>query len=175
MTKLYDDNASALLRFFARRTLDAQTSVDLVAETFAQAIKSRARYRGDCDEDAKRWIYGIARHLLNGYYRSGQVEERALRRLSMERPELDRSEITEIERVAGITEQREILAAALADLKPEYRDAIRARFVEQRDYSEIAAAFGTSEDVIRARVSRGLKRLRVSLSARREVLIDGTI
>lgn len=175
MTQLYDDNAAALLRYFARKTLDAQIGVDLVAETFAQAIQSRARYRGTTEEDSRRWLYGIARHLLKGYYRSGQVEARTLQRLSMERPELDGSEIAEIERVAGITEQRAILSAALDDLKPEYRDAIRGRIVDQRTYPELATAFGTSEEVVRARVSRGLKRLRVALASSSEVMIDGSI
>ncbi|MBA3263516.1 MAG: hypothetical protein H0T69_13805 [Thermoleophilaceae bacterium] len=45
-------------------------------------------------------------------------------------------------------------------LVPAQGEAIRARIVEERDYSEIAKDLRCSEAVIRKRVSRGLASLR---------------
>jgi RNA polymerase sigma-70 factor (ECF subfamily) len=49
-------------------------------------------------------------------------------------------------------------------IKPDYRECVQARILEQRSYSEIAASLGISEEVVRARVSRGLKQLKKELA-----------
>jgi RNA polymerase sigma factor (sigma-70 family) len=163
MTRLYDDNAEDLLRFFARRTVDAQVALDLVSETFAEAISSRESFRGDSDEDGRRWLYGIARNLMNNYFRRGQVEQRAIQRLRFEPVEVSKADAEQIEELATLAAMRSAVEDALGSLKPEYRDAVRARVLDQREYGEIALSVGTTEDVIRARVSRGLKKLKKEL------------
>jgi DNA-directed RNA polymerase specialized sigma24 family protein len=42
---LFERHAEPLLSFFAHRTLDPETAAELVAETFAEAFSSRARFR----------------------------------------------------------------------------------------------------------------------------------
>jgi DNA-directed RNA polymerase specialized sigma24 family protein len=54
---------------------------------------------------------------------------------------------------------RNKVAAALAELSEEERDAIGARVIDERDYADIATAHGTSQAAIRQRVSRGLAKL----------------
>jgi RNA polymerase sigma-70 factor (ECF subfamily) len=164
MTRLYDDNAEDLLRFFARRTIDPQIAFDLVGETFAEAIASRRRFRGDSMEDGRRWLFGIARNLLNNYFRRGQVEQRAVERLRFEPQELSQSDFEEIEEFARVEELRSVVAGAMERIKPEYRECVQARILDQRAYAEIAGALGISEEVVRARVSRGLKQLKRELS-----------
>jgi DNA-directed RNA polymerase specialized sigma24 family protein len=44
-------------------------------------------------------------------------------------------------------------------LTPEEQEAVKARIIEEREYSDIAAASGKSEVAIRQRVSRGLAKL----------------
>lgn len=172
MTRLYDENAEDLLRFFARRTVDSQIAFDLVSETFAEAIASRSKFRGDSLEDARRWLFGIARNLMNNYFRRGQVEQRAMQQLQFEPIEVGADDATQIEELAQMAELRGAIERALDSLKPEYRDAVRARVLEQRSYSEIASELGTTEDVIRARVSRGLKKLKKELTRVRKSLED---
>jgi len=59
------------------------------------------------------------------------------------------------------------LEQLLGDLPDDLRDAVVARVLEERDYDEIAAQLGCSQQVVRKRVSRGLTRLRsVLLPAR---------
>ncbi len=52
----------------------------------------------------------------------------------------------------------------LESLPADQREAIKARVLEERDYSDIAASINTSEHVIRKRVSRGLAALRTQLA-----------
>ena len=51
-------------------------------------------------------------------------------------------------------------------LAPDQRDAVVAHVVHERSYQEIAGDLGTSEAVVRKRVSRGLQTMRERLGGR---------
>jgi RNA polymerase sigma-70 factor (ECF subfamily) len=165
MSKLFDQHAAALLRFFMRRTFDHQIALDLVAETYAVALESRSRFRGRTLHEARPWLYGIATNLVNDYFRSGQIERRAMERLRLEVPELDDADIARIEELAGVSELRRAVAAAVAELPAEHRQALELRIIDQCDYEDVARQLGVSEQTARARVSRALKKLREKLEA----------
>jgi RNA polymerase sigma-70 factor (ECF subfamily) len=156
---LYRAHAGELLRFFARRTLQPEVAVDLVGETFARAFAKRARYHGREDREALGWIYGIARNELSMYFRRGTVEQRALRRLGVERGPLTDVDYERIEELASLSSHHAALAEGLAALSVEHRDALQMRIVEERSYAEVASALGISEQAARARVSRALRTL----------------
>src|SRR3954470_22438411 len=78
---LYAKHRDALLVFLVRRTADTEVALDLWAETFAQAVASRRRYRGTTEAEAAAWLYAIAKRQLALYYRRGKAEQRALQRL----------------------------------------------------------------------------------------------
>ena len=157
---LYREHAQQLLIYFARRTMDAETATDLVAETFAAAFRDRRQFRGRTREEATGWIYGIARHQLSSFYRRGSVEREAMKRISVERRDLSDEELERIEELAGIADLRQRVSQRLQQLDSSDQDILRLRVVEERDYDEIAAELGIKEDAVRARVSRALKRLR---------------
>ena len=150
------------LGFFMRRTGDAELAADLTAETFAAALGSRARFRPDAGS-ASAWLFGIASNKLAFALRRGYAEQRARRRLGMERIELDDAELGRIERLG----EGDLAAVLVSDLAPEQREAIAAHVVEGRSYGEIAAQLHTSEAVVRKRVSRGLASVRDRMGARR--------
>lgn len=52
------------------------------------------------------------------------------------------------------------LRAAVADLPPHYRDAVRGRYMDDLSFAEIALATGRSEPTVRTHAHRGLARLR---------------
>jgi RNA polymerase sigma-70 factor (ECF subfamily) len=158
--RLYRDHARGLLVFFARRTMDAETATDLMAETFAAAFRDRRQFRGGSRDEAVGWLYGIARHQLSSFYRRGVVERDALRRVSYERRSLTDQELERIEDLAGLAEMRERVRRRLEELEAGDREILRLRIVEEREYDDIAAELGVREDAARARVSRALRRLR---------------
>jgi RNA polymerase sigma factor (sigma-70 family) len=159
ISRVYRAHAADLLRFFARRTLQPEVAVDLVAETFAQAFADRAGFRGRDDREALAWIFGIARHELGEYFRRGVVERRALARLRVQRGPLTDTDYERVEELASLGSLRAALAESLADLSSDQRQALQLRIVEQRSYAELASTLAITEQTARARVSRALRTL----------------
>jgi RNA polymerase sigma factor (sigma-70 family) len=156
---LYAQHHDALLLFLARRTADAEVALDLWAETFAQAVAGREKFRGTTEAEAAGWLYGIAKRQLALYFRRGHAERRAMERLGLERPPADLQLLAEIGRRAGLDVLRRELNIALATLSEPVRSAVRLRVVEELPYVEIARTLDISEQAVRARVSRGLSAL----------------
>jgi RNA polymerase sigma-70 factor (ECF subfamily) len=154
---LYAEHHEGLLLFLARRTADPDVALDLWAETFAHAAAGMSRYRGNSEPST--WLYSIALCRLADYHRRGSAERRALDRLKLERPPADPDLLAEIERGARLHALRAELTAALAQLSPDVRDAVRMRVVQELSYAEIARRLGVSELAVRKRVSRGLAAL----------------
>jgi RNA polymerase sigma factor (sigma-70 family) len=156
---LYVRHRDELLVFFVRRTSDAEVALDLWGETFAQAVAGRGRCRGRTEEEAGAWLYGIARRQLARYYRGGSAERRAMRRLGIERPAIDPDTEAEIIRRAGLDEVRQAIAAGVAMLPEDAREAIKLRIVEELSYPDLAARLAITEQAARQRVSRGMRTL----------------
>src|SRR5207237_10827601 len=82
--ELYRRHAEDLLRYFARRTLDPEAAAELTAETFAEAYASRRNYR-DTGTNGVAWLYGIARHQLGRFFRTGSIDAAARKRIGLSR------------------------------------------------------------------------------------------
>jgi RNA polymerase sigma factor (sigma-70 family) len=154
----YRRHLAAMLAFFLRRTGDRELTADLTAEVFAAALLAAERYRPG-ERPALAWLYGIAAHKLNDSRRRGRVEDRARRKLAMERLEIDDAGLDRVEQLAGHADESR-LREAVAALPSSQRDAVLARVVDEQSYTEIAAEMDCSELLVRQRVSRGLKTLR---------------
>ena len=153
----YRRHARAVAGFFAARTHDAEAAADLTAETFAAALAGARRYdpaRGA----AAGWLYGIARHQLSRWERRRRVDDRARRRLGMERLVLDDADL---ERIGSLAAGEAVAVRVwVEELPADQRAAVRERVVDERDYEDIAATAGTTPAAARQRVSRGLSALR---------------
>jgi len=164
-TELYRRHAEDLLRYFARRTLDPETAAELTAETFAEAFASRATYR-DQGVNGVAWLYGIARHRLGRFFRSGRVDAAARRKLGMPERDLPSEDYERIEDLIDFVPIREALAEALETLSPDQREAMRLRVIDGLGYAEVAERLECTEQNARQRVSRGLKKLALLLQER---------
>ena len=162
---LYRRHAEDLLRYFARRTLDPEAAAELTAETFAQAFASRARYR-ETGANGVAWIYGIARHQLGRFFRSGRVFRDARRRLGMPERELPLADYERIEDLVDFAPIRGAIEEALLTLGEDQREALRLRVIEELPYEEVARRLACSEQNARQRVSRALRRLALMLQER---------
>lgn len=164
IARLYRAEARRMTGFLVRRTHDPEVAVDLVAETFASALEDRAQFRGGDDAAAIAWLYAIARNLLNGWYRRGEVEQRAVARLGIQRPELGEAEYERLVELGGLAEVRARLVAGLGVLPEDQRRAVLLRVVEECSYTEASRVLGVTQQVARARVSRGLRALAAVLT-----------
>jgi RNA polymerase sigma factor (sigma-70 family) len=160
----YERHAEPLLRFFARRTLDPEAAAELMAETFSEAFASRARFR-DRGQGAVGWLYGIGKHQLSHYFRRGQVDARARRRLGMPERTVSTEDYERIEELIDFEQVGRAIGQAFSLLSEDQREALTLRVVEGRSYREVAEALRCTEETARARVSRGLKRLTRTLEA----------
>jgi RNA polymerase sigma factor (sigma-70 family) len=153
--RFYDRYESAMVGYFMRRTRAPEVAADLTAEVFAQALASAGRYR-PAAPTAAVWLFTIARNTLASSLRRGQVEARARRRIGVTMIELEEANLERLTAVEGERWVAEMLAA----LPVRQREAIQARVLDERDYTDIARELRTSELVVRKRVSRGLAKLR---------------
>lgn len=137
------------LRRWLRAGVDApEVATDLAAETFAQALVSLHRFRGETDDAAAAWLYAIARNLLFQYRRRRRVETAARTRLAMpvrvwselEEPDLD-------------------VRDALASLPARDRRVLELRVVDELPYDEIAERLQIAPAAARMRVHRALRLL----------------
>lgn len=155
--ELYDRWGDTLYAYFYRRVSDAEVAADLLAETFAAAWVARTRFR-DIGKPGGAWLYGIARRELARYFRRERVELRAVRRLGIDVPVLDRESAAAIEALEA-DGARALLTDAMGRLSVNERDAVQMRVVGELEYSEIAARLRCSEEAARTRVHRGLAHL----------------
>jgi RNA polymerase sigma-70 factor (ECF subfamily) len=162
---VYVEYSDHVLRYFARRTFDPETAFDLMAETFAELFAHIDDFRGKTEEQGRAWMWTVARHQLYRWRERGVVERRSLERLGMPVATLGPAEYERIEELADLQRLRPVLDRAMKGLGEDQRNALRERIVEQRGYEEIGAEHGVSAQVVRARVSRGLRQLAQTLDA----------
>jgi RNA polymerase sigma factor (sigma-70 family) len=98
--ELYRGHARRIAGYLMRATNDAEVAADLTAETFAAALLSRDRYRPEMGAPTT-WLYAIAAHKLKDWRRRGYAEDRARRRLRMERPALSEADLAEFTRLGA--------------------------------------------------------------------------
>jgi len=82
----------------------------------------------------------------------------------MARIELDDEELERIEADAVREGPHARVLEELEGLAPDQRAAVQARVLHELEYAQIALSAGTSELVVRKRVSRGLATLRERLT-----------
>jgi RNA polymerase sigma-70 factor, ECF subfamily len=160
----YDEHGRDLVRFFARRLIDAEAALDLTAETFAQAFAGRRSFRGASDEEARAWLYTIAHRQLAGYLRRGYVDRDAREKLGVQLQPAGAEELARVEELADLRGLREAIAAGLETLSEEQREAVTLRVVAELPYPELAARLQITEPTARARVSRALRALRAVMA-----------
>jgi RNA polymerase sigma factor (sigma-70 family) len=151
----YRRHVDAVLRYHARSTGNAEAAADLTAETFAAALESKRRFKPG-GPPARAWLFGIAVKKLADYRRKGFAEDRARRRLGMERVDLTDDDLRRIEALAGDV----AVSSLIEELPQDQRQAVTARVVQERDYDDIAGEMQISTAGVRKRVSRGLAVLR---------------
>jgi RNA polymerase sigma-70 factor (ECF subfamily) len=155
---IYRRHSEAVLRYLVYRSGSVELAAELTSEVFAAAFEASARYRRN-GTPARAWLFGIADHKLADSARRRRIDDRARRRLGIERLELPDQELERVEELADLERAGGRLEALVDDLPPAEREAVLARVVRERSYVELAEALGVSRETARKRVSRGLARL----------------
>lgn len=156
---LYERHARRIYEWFANRTPSAEIAHDLTAETFAQALSARGRFRGSQRGAAAAWLQAIAMNMLRIYYRKNKVESGMRRKLGMTIPTYSVNDTDRVDDLAEVEALAPLLASALRSLTFEQRRAVEMRVMQQMSYDAIASKLDCTRATARMRVSRGLRNL----------------
>lgn len=130
--------------------VDPQSADDLTQETYARAVRSIGRFRGD--SSAKVWLLAIARRTCVDAIRRRSRRRAAVERLAPE-PE-----------VTGPADELVALDRLVAGLHPDRRAAFVLTQVVGLSYEEAAAVVGCPIGTIRSRVARARADLLAALA-----------
>lgn len=157
-TEIYDAYSGLILAYAARRTDDRADAADVLADTFAVAWR---RIDDVPDgEEARPWLYGVARKVLSNHHRS----DRRRRRLSAKMAAQAGSVVASAMSAQG-GPQSETIRAAFSELSESDQELLTLVAWEQLDREEIAQMLGTSRAVVRVRLHRARRRLEKALQA----------
>jgi RNA polymerase sigma-70 factor (ECF subfamily) len=160
---LYDRYIVRLVRFLGATGATPEAAWDAAQETFARLLERGYRGRLAPDGTAWPWLSVTARNLLRDWQRRGRIDDRARRRLGIERVDSTDEEFeAALSRIEGASLAAE-LEQALTALPAGQREAVTARVINGFDYDRYATLTGTSEQTVRRRVSRGLHAMRTLL------------
>lgn len=151
----YDRYAPLILRHLSYRAPNKETAEDLTSKTFLKVweyVKS-----GKKITYLKQFLYTTAQNALTDHYRRKSTADVPTDDLTAyDRPdEHDRATVMldhEFDKAA--------LAEALSKIKPEFRDVLVMRYIDELEIEEVAKALDVSPNAVYVRVHRALKSLK---------------
>jgi RNA polymerase sigma factor (sigma-70 family) len=154
---LFERYAPVLHRYFLRHGKTRHDAADLVQQTFLKLHRSRDDYR--TGETLRPWLFTIARNLKHDHARRHQRRPESYCDLDTKpHPEPDTDGL-------GQEECTRLLSAALDTLPVAQQTLLRAHWIEERSWSEIAACGGMQPGTLRVRAHRACLQLRGRLEA----------
>jgi len=154
-------NVARYARLLTRDKADAD---DLTQETFLRAFEKWATYRPGTD--CRKWLFTICRNLFL------RNRERSKRFVAEDDAETELRATQDLYASAVANGMRDLfdhidigpaLKQSLAELLPEYREAVLLVDVEEYSYEDAASTIGVPIGTIRSRLFRARRRLQQSL------------
>lgn len=166
--RLVEERNGDIYALLYRLTEDPEEARDLTQETFLQAFRHLANFRGDAD--LRTWLYRIAVNQARNRWRWWKRRRRD-RTVSLDAPVsegidtplsagLASDEGLDPERQALARERELALHAALKSLSRPYREVIVLRDIEGLSYEEVASTLDLNVGTVKSRLSRGRNELR---------------
>jgi RNA polymerase sigma-70 factor (ECF subfamily) len=168
--RLVTERSADIYGLLYRLTEDPEEARDLTQETFLQAFRSIAHFRGEAD--LRTWLYRIAVNQARNRWRWWRRRRRSVT-VSLDATDethelplgsrLVDEQADDPEARTLAHEREEILLAAVRTLARPYREAVVLRDIEGLSYEEVAAALNIGVGTVKSRLSRGRTELRRKL------------
>jgi RNA polymerase sigma factor (sigma-70 family) len=152
---LYEAYHGAVLGYVLRRTANPEDAADVMAETFMTSW--RRLNEVPTGQEARPWLYGVARRVLANYHRGERRRSALADRL--------RTDLAVNYRPPEIAGEPVRIAAAFRRLPDEQREILALEAWEGLDNGEIAVVLGCSRNAVRIRMHRARKRLARELAS----------
>jgi RNA polymerase sigma-70 factor, ECF subfamily len=175
LLELYRNYLALLARLQIGRRLQGKVdAADLVQETFLKAHRDFAQFRGRSEGEWVSWLRQILAmnlgHLVRRYCgtrrRDVRLERHLVDELDQSSRVLDQALVapqSSPSNQASRREQAVLLADALGELPPDYREVIILSHLEGLSFPEVASRMGRSVNSVKNLWARALARLRRSL------------
>jgi RNA polymerase sigma factor (sigma-70 family) len=151
---VYGASYRPLLGYALRRTATEQDAADVVAETFTTAWRRLDEMPGG--DEARLWLYGVARRALANQRRADRRRERLGERLAAEAVPAPAGDSVGNDGLAGVD-------AAFRSLRPQDREILALVAWEELGATEIGAVLGCSANAARIRLHRARRRFAAAL------------
>jgi RNA polymerase sigma factor (sigma-70 family) len=155
---MYETHYSAISAFAVRRLGSTGDVADAVAEVFTIAWRRFEVIPGPPED--RLWLYGVARRVVAGHYRSSTRRRKLLTRLTSQRGPAPHTAND------GIHEQ---LLVAIEDLRSSDREALLLVAWDGLTNAQAAQVLGCSVNALAIRVHRAKTRVRAVLADRPSV------
>jgi RNA polymerase sigma-70 factor (ECF subfamily) len=158
--RLYGELYGPICGYVVRRVRDPEDAAEVIAETFATLW----RRLDSCpaDEDARPWLFGVARRVLANQRRGERRRSALAERLMAELDATTTSLVT-----AGSDGR---VARALAALSEPDREVLSLLAWEGLSREELSAVLGKSGAVVRLRLHRARRRFAAALDREAQTL-----
>jgi len=150
MTEIFNRYHLRIYNFFNKMVQNKMLSEDLTQDVFIKILKYRTSYKSG---NFSSWIYTVARNVFSDQYQKQKKERTSLVN--------DNWLITD-EQLVTESNQEELdhLQKALAQLNNNDRELIVMHRYQEIKYQQIADIIGSSENAVKVRVHRALKKLK---------------
>lgn len=153
------EHRGSLVRHARRKLLCDAAAEDALQETFVRAYRALPRFEGDYRLGP--WLHRIMSNVcldeITRRRRDGEKFDKAAARPSVE------FTAPSVEDELGLGTDYSAINEALNEIPDSYSEALRLRFIEDLEYSQVAEVTGVTEQNARARVSRARGLMRASL------------
>ena len=157
---VYDRYAPALLRHLSYRSPNRETAEDILSKTFLRVweyVRS-----GKKITYLKQFLYTTAQNALADMYRRKENTDVLSDDLTeYDRPDERNQTVVMLDRDFDKVK----LASALSAVKPEFRDVLVMRFIDELEIKEVAAHLKITPNAVYVRIHRALKSLKEVLTA----------
>ncbi len=157
-TAVFERHAGSVHGFLARRA-GQHVADDLLGEVFATAFGARGRY-DTAVEDARPWLFGIARNVLHSHQRSGRRLADAVARLPVEGPT---DTWPDVDARLDAASQAHPVRRALLSLPDAEREVLQLVAWEDLTPTEAGAVLGIPAGTARSRLHRARTAVRAAL------------
>lgn len=146
--EIYEANWGPILGYLLRRTDSPEDAADVIAETFLTAWRRLdAVPPGD---EARLWLYGVARRLLANHHRGQRRQTMLTGRLG--------AQLAAAYEPPEFTGELAVIAAAFRSLPEPDRELLALVAWEGLDRGQIAAVLGCSRNAVRIRLHHARRR-----------------
>lgn len=164
ITKIYEENADKIYRYFYFHVYNKEIAQDLTSTLFHKFIKNLEKY-DETKAQPLTWLFTIARNVLVDYFRSSDAKRR---KNEIYIGKQDDNDITDVipdgnksmEENVQIDRNKRLLMKEIAKLKQEEQDLIYCRYFEEMAYEEIARKMNIKVNDVGVKLHRTLEKLK---------------